>query len=888
MIVRSGRRTAVRSVVLGLAFAVAWAAVGRPTAAQEEGSGALGVRTARLQVTDVDLADALRSLQQRSGVRIGFSPEALPDAARVSCDCADVTVSAALRRLLAETGLTFVERRSQILIVPAGEPELGAAGLRGRVVERESGDPIRSARVVLNELGQATLTDADGRFDFPALDPGAYHLEVEALGYLPSGRRRVEVEAGGHATASISLAANPLVLAEIVVAPGTFGMLEEVTFRPQTLTRAQMRALPQLGEDVFRTLERLPGVATDDISARMSVRGGNEDELLVMLDGAELFEPYHLKDLDAALGVIDVATLRGASLVAGGLPTEHGDRMAGLLDMRTRQPVGEGARHSVGFSVSNVTARTQGSFGDGAGGWYVSARRGFLDLLLDLAEASSGSSNDELSPSYFDVMGKVELFPADGHRLSVHTLYAGDDLSLAELDPSGDSAELGSQWTNVNLWATWDWRANAALDVTTVVSTSRLERSRRGDWDAPGSSEVADYAVVDDRASFDAHTIRQDWSLGVRPGLVLKAGGQLRLTHADYRYDNVVGREFVDASGSVALALDTTSAALAPRSTESTVYLAARVQPFAPLTVEAGARYDRRSHTGDSDVSPRLHVAWEVGGGTTVRGSIGEYRQSHGVEELSVVDGDTLFFPSEVARQVAVGIEHRFANDLRLRLEGYSRRTDEPRPRWVNVGREIIPFPEIGEDRVRIDPDRARAQGLELDVSGPLGSRAQGSVTYVLARAEDRVGGVWTPRTLDQRHTLGARWHFEPNPRWTLSAGWQYHTGWPSTPMEFRVDTISSSDPTDPSQRQILITEMPGDINSDRLPAYHRLDVRVTRTFSVGRGRLDLFLDVFNLYNRSNLRSYDYGVRLPAGIAIRNPGETLLPLLPSFGLTWTF
>jgi len=41
-----------------------------------------------------------------------------------------------------------------------------------------------------------------------------------------------------------------------------------------------------------------------------------------------------------------------------------------------------------------------------------------------------------------------------------------------------------------------------------------------------------------------------------------------------------------------------------------------------------------------------------------------------------------------------------------------------------------------------------------------------------------------------------------------------------------------------------------------------------------------------NLYNRENPRSYDYGIELPGGRVTPMPGETLLPILPSFGLTW--
>ena len=74
------------------------------------------------------------------------------------------------------------------------------------------------------------------------------------------------------------------------------------------------------------------------------------------------------------------------------------------------------------------------------------------------------------------------------------------------------------------------------------------------------------------------------------------------------------------------------------------------------------------------------------------------------------------------------------------------------------------------------------------------------------------------------------------------------------------------------------------------MPAYHRLDLRVSRGFEVGNGTLNVFLDVFNLYNRGNLRSYGYDLRLVDGqvISTRVGGEEMLPLLPSFGVRWEF
>ncbi len=80
-------------------------------------------------------------------------------------------------------------------------------------------------------------------------------------------------------------------------------------------------------------------------------------------------------------------------------------------------------------------------------------------------------------------------------------------------------------------------------------------------------------------------------------------------------------------------------------------------------------------------------------------------------------------------------------------------------------------------------------------------------------------------------------------------------------------------------------------LNGLRLPTYHRLDVRVTRAFVVGGGILEAYVDVFNVLNRENLRSYFFDVvAIRDGQAITNrvAGETLLPRLPSLGLRYVF
>ena len=115
------------------------------------------------------------------------------------------------------------------------------------------------------------------------------------------------------------------------------------------------------------------------------------------------------------------------------------------------------------------------------------------------------------------------------------------------------------------------------------------------------------------------------------------------------------------------------------------------------------------------------------------------------MNELEVADGETTFAPSERASQAALGVEHRLENGVSARLEVYSRKIDRPRREYLNLWREILAFPEMDGDRVRVDPSEARARGLELLVAhdGPVWDW---SASYALSRAEDRIGGSWVPR----------------------------------------------------------------------------------------------------------------------------------------------
>lgn len=129
-------------------------------------------------------------------------------------------------------------------------------------------------------------------------------------------------------------------LDEVVVTPSHLRMLREEPEHRQFLSRDEVERMPHAADDLYRAVKRLPGKAGGDYSAAFSVRGGLAEELLVFLDGVELYEPFHFKDFQSAFSIIDSAAIGGVDLLTGGYPAQYGDKMSGVMDIDVASPDG--------------------------------------------------------------------------------------------------------------------------------------------------------------------------------------------------------------------------------------------------------------------------------------------------------------------------------------------------------------------------------------------------------------------------------------------------------------------------------------------------------------------------------------------------------------------
>lgn len=748
--------------------------------------------------------------------------------------------------------ISFTVRSCRLLLfgvsVAAGNAaSLGAQAVGGRVVD-ERGAPVAGAEV-RDAAGTRRVSAATGHFS--GLLAG--RLTVRRLGYAPLD---TVLAAGDAHLLALRPSASPL--SRLVIHPGFSGTGPTVQAPTVTMTRRDLEMRPQPGEDLFRALARLPGVAASELSARLRVRGGAADELLYQFDGAELPDPFHLPDVDAALSMLDLSMVGGVDLHAGTLPLELGQRNAGALIFPL--PAFDGRPSTTSASVSLTGVRVSqhlrlGSRSDAE----LLVRRGYLELVLNALGESQG-----LTPRYGDSYARVRWFGARD-RVAAHVLDGTDYLRYARSD---DAQSTGRYRTSVG-WITTEHERGAWHVTSTLSLTHRV--NDRDVLDVPGFATQSGFR--DNRDSWTGG-VRGDVrrGLGVRHVLQLGGSWQPAQSHVDLLR---VRDTLAVVRNTVQRGIDTTRLLETVPTQRTGAWVGLRSALPWRLTQELGVRLDAASWTGGALLAPR--VAWLVPlrGATSIRVGIGRTTQTPLLEERALADGDTTRYPAVRALQRAIGVSGA-GRTVRWRADVYWRSTSHEHPQYVNARNGAIIAPELFDDRVRLDATRGHASGLELSLRDAGRGPWTWAAGWTVARTRLDVHGRWVARPWDRRHTatldvgraLGA---------WQFSGGWVYHSGDPTS------SSVVLQTPTRTGVLSRTVYRQPFD---RRLPEYHRLDLRAVRGFERGGTSGRVFLDVLNAYDRRNVR------RMSTSISRNANGqeftttrrETGLPFLPSIGV----
>jgi len=634
------------------------------------------------------------------------------------------------------------------------------------------------------------------------------------------------------------------------------------------LDRELATRIPTTAEEAVRLTNRLPGTANGGVSSRNHIRGGEVNEVLFLFDGLRLYEPYHLKDFQAIATIVNSNAIGSMDFYTGAYPAHFGDRMSGVLSIDLREPE-KPVETELALSFFNASVVSLGTFGrEQQGDWLFSARRGNLDLIVEVVDPELGS------PDYQDYLGHVGWEFGPRAVLSASFLVSDDKLALAD---AGRGEEATAKYRNEVFWLKWGAEWSDALQSDTMAAVSQISDTRNGSLDLPGIVS----GNLDERRDFLALELRQDWRWVLSPDRMLRFGYDLKELEADYRFtsEKTVEPPFDGILGNRPFtALDFN---LDPSGAQYAMYTELRWRLSDAWTIDLGLRWDQQNYTtadDDEQYSPRAGILYQPSARTEIRFGWGQYYQAQEINELQLSDGVDDFFPAQHAEHFVLNMRHTLRNGFNASLSVYRKSFRTLRPRFENSFNTLTLLPELQFDRVQVDASGAHALGAEVTLSrGASDQDLFWWMSYAWSEVEDETADGTIERSWDQTHTFkgGLSWRWGS---WDFSAAGEVHTGWPQTVMTGEIATA-------PGGGSALVLDVSGR-NASRYPMFHTLDVRVSRKFDLARGDLTAFLEITNLYDQANPCCTEYSLMPDGTLAGR---EThWLPLVPSLGVVWRF
>ncbi len=641
----------------------------------------------------------------------------------------------------------------------------------------------------------------------------------------------------------------PVELEKIVVTPGRFTIYDGTSARI-SLSKQEIERFPLIDNDVMRAGHVFPGVVSSDYSARFSVRGGEKDDIAVRLDGMELYNPYHLQDFGGAVSLIGLELVQNTQLLIGGFPAEYGEKMSGVFDIKARSPNTEQFSANFGVDLINATATLEGPLFEN-GGWLLSARRGYIDLILALMDI-----DEDYKPQYADVYSKFTYQVTQADTVTLNGLYGWDKnrIRLGDVDNN-----LDSQYGNSTVWAKWRHTFGGShwTDFFVFAGTSTQDRMT-------GKADIdnRDFRFLGTKAEFtanlfDAHTFR--------------SGVKWQWLTAQYQYDVQERQAGVNTYKPILVDVDNSGS-------DISAFLQDEWQLHPKLALNVGGHflYQQYREVGIQryEIGPRVALAVKPVNNLVLRGAWGLYHQPVSLMGVPVEDGIETVGRAEQAGHYVIGAEYTPTRNFLVRMEGYYNTFDNLVGRLREFGRQ---------NQIFAAPESADAKGFDVFMTHTVSDRLAWTLGYAYGIAEEIAGGETIFRQYDRRHSFAVSSNYQFAPLWHLYLSWRFHTGEPRTPL---IHTeVRLPDGGIACDRQF------GDTHSARMPAYHSLDFRITKRNPYRRWELSWYFQILNLYNHRNLDQYAFSeVRNEetGTIECAIEEEPLFPIVPTLGVTMRF
>ncbi len=731
-----------------------------------------------------------------------------------------------------------------VLIIPtAAFSQTGA--IEGTVYSRDTDEPLASAEVYIIELDKRIKTGENGKFSFNEIPAGKYTLSISVPNSESTEKTTIVVEEGKTLTPNIYVNAAVYELEKVEVKTKR----EPKTIIKKSIESKEITRIPGTAGDALRALPAIPGIGVaNDFSGALYIRGGSDEDNLYYFDRVPVGYPYHFGGLVSSLSseIID-----RIDVYAGGYGVEYGVDSQAVIDIYSQNSSPESLRGKFNLNLLYSEGLLQGKIGEN-GYWYAAGRRSYIDLFIGSLSFATGAIT--AFPRFWDYQLKAGYDLSEKHQLFFNLFASGDKFAVkldgenVDEDFRGDTRfESGFEGGGIHLRSSLTERLTSYLSLTrsNFLFDFNSGPTLSLNIDAPTYTLREDLTYEIN----EKHQLESGLILGLEPGEV--SGTFTRIPdEGEVEYDiRFEEKQVIDET---------------VRGQRIEGYLQDRYNLLPFLSVVYGLRFDYFNQIDELSIQPRGSLRVELPNSSELQFAYGIYNQTPIPAQLSTSVGNPELKSSQASHFI-IELKRQLSQDTEIKIAAYYK--------------DLANLVTSDELSVFLNQGVGYAQGTEIFLRHQSSDRFFGwiSYAYALSKRRDRLGEPYRYYSFDQTHVATIAASYNLTPTWEFGAKWQYRTGNPYTPVNDARPIL------DPRNGKRIYLPNYGEKNSERLPPYHRLDLRVSKVFRFNSWELGLFLELLNAYNRKNLLDYNYNADYTEKNAINQ-----LPILPYLGITAAF
>ena len=757
--------------------------------------------------------------------------------------------------------------------------------IRGFIYSKATGEVIPYQKVKLLDAKDSSIvtgatSDINGYYSMPKIEQGKYILNVSSYDFTtiwepitvekPTGIMDMKFE--------LEIDDNVKAFGEVKVSAESKQKKTEVLISTIKLDKKGLERIPSMGaeNDIIGALSVTPGVVTTgDQGGQLYVRGGTPIQNKVLLDGMTIYSPFHSIGF---FSVFETELVKSADVYTGGFDAQYGGRISSIMDITYR----DGNRKEFGgkVSASPFLAKvvlegpfTQKADSSASNASYIfSAKHSLLDYTSKKIYPSINDGNG-LPFNFTDLYGKVTFNSDGGSKVSVFGFHNRDSVNYSIADI--------------------DWQASGG-GVNFILVPSSSPVFIRGHVNGSNYTTTFNEIGTPTRtSSIGGFDLGFDFTYFLPKEGEFNYGINLGGFNTNFKTSNDLGQTIQVEGFTTEIGLYVNYRMVRDR---WVIQPSLRMQNYATLSV--------------TSFEPRFGAKYNINENFRLKMSGGRYSQNFTSASsdkdivnlfnglLSAPDDVQETFVNEFGKtkspkngiqyswHAIIGGEVDLTKKWSMNIEGYYKYF--PQLSNININKAYEDIAEFASV-----PDESKKDFL-------IESGSSYGADLLLKYSEERLflWGVYSYGkslrwngfneyfpVFDRRHNVNlvGTYLFGKKKDLELSIRWNLGSGLPFTPTSayFQGETFSDGVGTDyVNSNPNVVSSSLADLNSERLPYYHRLDITVKKQFIFkNKDVLELIGSVTNVYDRRNIFYIN-----------RVSQETIyqFPVLPSIGLSYKF